>query len=36
MHLIDEEHMLNRAQFSKWGFALGEVQLAFQRSAGSA
>ncbi len=34
MHLIDDDNMLNRAQFSKWGVALGEVQLAFQRVAG--
>lgn len=34
MHLVDEEHLLNRAAFSKWGVALGEVQIAFQRVAG--
>jgi Protein of unknown function (DUF3833) len=35
MHLIDEQNLLNRAYFSKWGVALGEVQLAFQRVAGA-
>jgi hypothetical protein len=33
MHLVDEQHLLNRAYFSKWGIALGEVQLSFQRAA---
>ena len=31
MVLIDEQVMLNRAVFSKWGIRLGEVNLSFQK-----
>ena len=33
MVLIDEQVMLNRAVFSKWGIRLGEVSLSFRKSA---
>jgi uncharacterized protein YjbJ (UPF0337 family) len=32
MVLIDEQVMLNRAVFSKWGIRLGEVSLSFRKS----
>jgi hypothetical protein len=34
MHLIDDDNLLNRATFSKWGVKVGEVLLAFQRVPG--
>ena len=33
MVLIDDQVMLNRAVFSKWGVRLGEVSLSFRKAA---
>jgi hypothetical protein len=29
LHLVDKKHLLNRAQFTKFGFPVGEIQVAF-------